>query len=95
MLAKWSDDDQQSGIIFVIECTLMDKRGLLMELTTLLYGMGLGIKSVTTDTISSGQVKDTFTLEYSEDDYYIYDRLEARFRFEIKELIEMKLISMN
>ncbi len=95
MLAKWSDDEQQSGIIFEIECILQDKRWLLMELTTLLYGMGLGIKSVTTDTISSGQVKDTFTLEYSEDDYYIYDRLEARFRFEIKELIEIKLISMN
>jgi GTP pyrophosphokinase len=51
MLAKWSDDEQDSGIIFEIECTLRDKRGLLMELTTLLYQMGIGIKSVTTDDI--------------------------------------------
>ena len=95
MLAKWSDDDQDSGIIFEIECILRDKRGLLMELTTLLYQMGIGIKSVTTEDIGSGQVRDTFTLEYSEDDYYIYDRLEARLRFDIGELIDMRLISMN
>ncbi len=95
MLAKWSDDDQDSGIVFEIECTLRDKRGLLMELTTLLYQMGIGIKSVTTQDIGAGQVRDIFTLEYSEDDYYIYDRLEARLRFDIGELIDMRLISMN
>ena len=95
MLAKWSDDDQDSGIVFEIECTLRDKRGLLMELTTLLYQMGIGIKSVTTQDIGVGQVRDIFTLEYSEDDYYIYDRLEARLRFDIGELIDMRLISMN
>jgi hypothetical protein len=66
-----------------------------MELTTLLYQMGIGIKSVTTDDIGWGQVRDIFTLEYSEDDYYIYDRLEARLRFDIEELIDMRLISMN
>lgn len=95
MLAKWSDDQEDSGIIFEIECILHDKRWVLMELTTLLYQMGLSIKSVTTEDIGNNKVKDTFTLEYSEDDYYIYDRLEARFRFDIEELIEMRLISMN
>jgi GTP diphosphokinase / guanosine-3',5'-bis(diphosphate) 3'-diphosphatase len=95
MLAKWSDDTEDSGIVFDIECTLMDKRGLLMELTTLLFHMGISIRSVTTEDIGSGQVRDTFTLEYSEDDYYIYDRLEARFRFEVEELVDMRLISMN
>jgi GTP pyrophosphokinase len=95
MLAKWSDDTEDSGIVFDIECTLRDKRGLLMELTTLLFHMGISIRSVTTEDIGSGQVRDIFTLEYSEDDYYIYDRLEARFRFEIDELIDMRLISMN
>lgn len=95
MLAKWSDDTEDSGIVFDIECTLRDKRGLLMELTTLLFHMGISIRSVTTEDIGSGQVRDIFTLEYSEDDYYIYDRLEARFRFEIEELVDMRLISMN
>lgn len=56
--------------------------------------MGLSVKSVTTEDIDTNKVKDIFTLEYNEDDYYIYDRLEARFRFEIKELIEMRLISI-
>lgn len=66
-----------------------------MEITTLLFQMGLSVKSVTTEDIGNNQAKDIFTLEYSEDDYYIYDRLEARMRFDIKELIEMKLISMT
>jgi (p)ppGpp synthase/HD superfamily hydrolase len=95
MLAKWSDDSESSGIVFEIECILRDKRGLLMELTTLLYQMGLSVKSVTTEDMGNNTVKDIFTLEYNEDDYYIYDRLEARFKFDIEELIEMKLISMN
>lgn len=94
MLAKWSDDEESTGIIFTVECILRDKRGLLMELTTILYQMGLSVKSVTTEDMDNNKVRDTFTLEYNEDDYYIYDRLEARFRFEIKELIEMTLISM-
>lgn len=66
-----------------------------MELTTLLYEMGIGIRSVTTEDLGGGSVRDTFVLEYDEDDYYIYDRLDARFRFEIKELIDMRLISMD
>ena len=66
-----------------------------MEVTTLLYHMGISIRSVTTEDIGSGQVRDTFTLEYSEDDYYIYDRLEARLRFDIGELVDMRLISMS
>jgi (p)ppGpp synthase/HD superfamily hydrolase len=48
MLAKWSDDTEHTGIVFEIECTLRDKRGLLMELTTLLFQMGISIKSVVT-----------------------------------------------
>ena len=66
-----------------------------MELTTLLFQMGLSVKSVITEDIDNNRVKDTFTLEYNEDDYYIYDRLEARFKFDIEELNEMRLISMN
>lgn len=51
MLAKWSDDEGSSGISFEIECILNDKRGLLMELTTLLYQMGLSVKSLTIEDI--------------------------------------------
>lgn len=93
--AKWSDDTDQTGIIFEIECILKDKRWLLMELTTLLYQIGLSIKSVSTKDTGNGIIKINFKLEYNEDDYYIYDRLEARFKFEIRELIEIQLISMT
>ena len=48
ILAKWSDDSEHTGIVFEIECILRDKRGLLMELTTLLFQMGISIKSVIT-----------------------------------------------
>ena len=95
MLAKWSDDNGKNGIAFEVECIFRDKRGLLMEVTTLLYGMGLSVRSVTMEDIGSGQVRDTFMLEYSEDDYYIYDRLEARLRFDIGEIVDMRLISLN
>jgi hypothetical protein len=66
-----------------------------MELTTLLYQIGLSIKSVSTKDTGNGIIKINFKLEYNEDDYYIYDRLEARFKFEIRELIEIQLISMT
>jgi (p)ppGpp synthase/HD superfamily hydrolase len=51
IIAKWSDDIDHTGMTFEIECILHDKRGLLMELTTLFYQMGLGIKSLTTNEI--------------------------------------------
>jgi GTP diphosphokinase / guanosine-3',5'-bis(diphosphate) 3'-diphosphatase len=52
LLAKWSDDTSIDGIVFDIECTLRDKRGLLMEITTLLYHMGISIRSVTTEQLT-------------------------------------------
>jgi guanosine-3',5'-bis(diphosphate) 3'-pyrophosphohydrolase len=95
MLAKWSDDTSNSGIRLEIECIFKDKRWLLMEVTTLLYHMGISIRSINAEDIGWDRARDTFVLDYNEDDYYIYDRLEARFRFEIRELIDIKLISMN
>jgi GTP pyrophosphokinase len=95
LLAKWSDDTSVDGVVFDIECTLRDKRGLLMDITTLLYHMGISIRSVTTEDLGDGLVRDHFSLEYGEDDYYIYERLEGRFRFEIGELTDIRLISMS
>jgi GTP diphosphokinase / guanosine-3',5'-bis(diphosphate) 3'-diphosphatase len=95
LLAKWSDDTSVDGVVFDIECTFRDKRGLLMEITTLLYHMGISIRSVTTADLGDGFVQDHFSLEYGEDDYYIYERLEGRFRFEIRELTDIRLISMS
>jgi hypothetical protein len=45
--------------------------------------------------LENGMVHDIFTLVTEDDDYYIYERLEARMRFEIRELEKMSLISMH
>jgi hypothetical protein len=66
-----------------------------MEITTLLYNMGISIRSVTTAELGDGIVRDHFSLEYHEDDYYIYERLESRISFEIPELQNIRLISMQ
>lgn len=45
--------------------------------------------------IDNNIVRDRFTLEIDDEDYYIYERIEARMRFEIPELIEARIISMS
>lgn len=60
-----------------------------------MYHMGLSIQSLETKSLGNGIVQDNFILEYNEDDYYIYERLEERFRFEVRELKDIRLISMS
>ncbi len=66
-----------------------------MEVTEILYNMGLSIKSMAAKEIGDGKVHDIFTLETEDDDYYIFERLEARMRFDIAELESISLISMH
>jgi UTP:GlnB (protein PII) uridylyltransferase len=66
-----------------------------MSLTSILYNMGVDIKSIHAETQPDNTVIDRFIIETDEDDYYIYDRLESRLKFEIPELIEVELIAVH
>ena len=45
--------------------------------------------------MGGGLVKDIFTLETENDDYYIFERLEQRLKFDIPEITEMHLLSLK
>lgn len=91
MIARWSDQKEQSGTTFEIECILHDKKWLLMELTSILFHMWLSIHSLDTETLEDNTARMTLIINCDEDDYYIYERVEARITFEIPELISIKL----
>jgi|GEM_PF-6283598 len=57
--------------------------------------MGLNVLEISSHKPGSKTTTIKLLLETSEDDYYIFERLEARFRFEIPEIQEIKLISMH
>lgn len=40
-------------------------------------------------------VLDRFVLQSDDEDYYIYERLAERIRFDIPELVETRLLSMK
>lgn len=92
---RWSDEKENTSIIFVMECDFHDKKWLLLEITKILYNAGINIRSISSEMLSTNIVRDRFTLEIDDEDYYIYERIEARMRFEIPELIETRLISMT
>jgi hypothetical protein len=66
-----------------------------MELTEIFYRMGLNIKSINAEDLGNNSARDTFSFTIDEDDYYIYDRLESRLKFEIPELVNIRLVSMQ
>jgi GTP diphosphokinase / guanosine-3',5'-bis(diphosphate) 3'-diphosphatase len=92
---RWSDEKENTSIVFVMECDFRDKKWLLLEITKILYNAWVNIKSVSSEILDSSIVRDRFTLEIDDEDYYIYERIEARMRFEIPELIETRLVSMT
>ena len=92
---RWSDDKENTSIVFVMECDFHDKKWLLLEITTILYNAWVDIKEVSSFPLEKWITRDRFTLEIDDEDYYIYERIEARMRFEIPELIETRLISMT
>jgi guanosine-3',5'-bis(diphosphate) 3'-pyrophosphohydrolase len=91
----WSNQTKANNISCEFTCLLKDRRWLLMSLTSIFYTMWLNIKSIRAEDKWDSTVLDTFVVETDEDDYYIYDKLESRLKFEIPELIEMKLISVH
>jgi GTP diphosphokinase / guanosine-3',5'-bis(diphosphate) 3'-diphosphatase len=92
--AYWSNAKIE-GITIEIALTLMDKKWLLRQITEIFYHAGLNIESVKAEKINSHKVLDTFVLTSEEEDYYLYDRLIERMRFELPELLEAKLISLS
>jgi hypothetical protein len=66
-----------------------------MEITKIFYNAGVNILEVSSQTLDNGIIRDRFSLEIDDEDYYIYERIEARMRFDIAELIDMRLISMG
>ena len=93
--SHWSNQDRNNNITFTVECIFRDRRGLLKDVTEIIYNIGLSIKSVQAEELENGRVHDTFTLETEDDDYYIFERLEARMRFDIPELEKISLISIH
>jgi GTP diphosphokinase / guanosine-3',5'-bis(diphosphate) 3'-diphosphatase len=91
----WSNQTKANNITCEFICLLRDRRWLLMSLTSILYNMGVDIKSIHAETQPDNTVIDRFIIETDEDDYYIYDRLESRLKFEIPELIEVELIAVH
>lgn len=92
---RWSIHKEKNSLSCEFTCLLNDRRGLLMSLTSIFYNMGLNIKSIQADVQDDGRSLNRFVIETDEEDYYIYEKLEARLKFEIPELIEMKLISVQ
>jgi UTP:GlnB (protein PII) uridylyltransferase len=82
-------------ITLEIECIFHDRRGVLKDLAEIIYHMNLNVKTMNVTTLESGLVRDVFTLETAEDDYYIYERVEARLQFEIPELASIRLITIE
>jgi hypothetical protein len=66
-----------------------------MEITKIFYNAGVNILEVSSQTLDNGIIRDRFSLEIDDEDYYIYERIEARMRFDIAELVDMRLISMG
>ena len=78
-----------------MDIVFRDKRGLLRQVTDILYQAGLNIESLSTENLEWGKVVDHFTLRWEEEDYYLYERLVERLRFDIPEMIDSKLISIQ
>ena len=66
-----------------------------MELTQIFYSLGLNIKTFATTEKGAGFATNIFMLETESDDYYIYERLEAKILFSMTDVTEMKLLEMH
>jgi GTP diphosphokinase / guanosine-3',5'-bis(diphosphate) 3'-diphosphatase len=92
--ARWSNMPvEQTRLDMTID--FYDKKWLLRQLTDIFYQFWLNIESLNTDNLDGGKVRDHFILSSEEEDYYLYERVIDRIRFEIPDFIESKLISFK
>lgn len=66
-----------------------------MKLTELFYNSDLNITNFFTENLGDNIVRDVFTLETENDDYYLFERLEHKLRFEIPEITEVTLVDLR
>ena len=94
--AQWANQPpEKDKITIVMEVIFKDKRGILMRLTEHFYNFNINVLDFKIEPIGGGLVKDIFTLETENDDYYIFERLEQRLKFDIPEITEMNLLSLK
>lgn len=91
--ARWSKA-RIEGVTIAMDVSFYDKRWLLRQITEIFYQTWLNIDSLSTENLGDGKVLDHFVLKWDNEDYYLYERLIERFRFDIPEMIESKLISL-
>lgn len=72
-----------------------DKKWLLKQLTEIFFQFWLNIEGLHTEDLDKGKVRDHFILSSDEEDYYLYERVIDRIRFDIPEFIDSKLISFK
>ncbi len=92
--ARWSST-RVEGITIEMDVTFADKRWLLRQVTEIFYQAGLNIESLSTENLGNGKVVDHFKLKWDEEDYYLYERIVERLKFDIPEMLESKLISLS
>ena len=92
--ARWSST-RVEGITIEMDVVFADKRGLLRQVTEIFYQAGLNIESLSTENLGNGKVVDHFKLKGEEEDYYLYERLIERMKFDIPEMLESKLVSIS
>ncbi len=92
---RWDIYTEKESVTFTFECTFLDRKWILMELTQIFYSLGLNIKTFATTEKGAGFAINRFTLETESDDYYIYERLEAKILFSMTDVTEMKLLEMH
>lgn len=93
--ARWSNMKNE-GMLLDIEMVFMNKIGVLRHLADIFYHVGLNVESIATSKRNENEMIVHLILKNDEDDdYYLYDRLIERIKFDIPEFIEGKLISMK
>ena len=93
--ARWSHMKNE-WMLLDIELIFMNKIWVLRHLTDIFFHVGLNIESIGTTKGKKDEINIHLVLKNDEDDdYYLYDRLIERIRFDVPEFISGKLISMR
>lgn len=86
---------EQKGMIIRLEIEVENKIGVLKELTDIIYKMRINIEELSTHKTKGGNVQNTLTLESSEEDYFLFERLVEKVKFNIPEFVSAKLLEMR
>lgn len=93
--SRWSTEPENQNLVLTIDIRFRDRKGILMKLTELFYNSDLNITNFFTENLGNNIVRDVFTLETENDDYYLFERLEHKLKFEIPEITEVILVDIR